>query len=143
MVKKSASPNVAIPGFDPQSLFGALEKSVSSFQDVTAEGKLTLEAVTQSAKAVAAGAETLRGDLLAYSQLTLERAVAQAQALATAKTPQDVIDLQTTFAKAALDSYLAQFSRGLEITSSLAKDSMAPITERVSALQSQFKFPTA
>ena len=47
---------------------------------------------------------------------------------------QEVVELQTTFAKSALESYMAAMGAMSEIASASVKDSMKPLNERVTAM---------
>jgi phasin family protein len=47
---------------------------------------------------------------------------------------QDVIELQTAFAKSAFETYLAEVGKMSETVSASVKESVAPLNERVTAL---------
>ena len=50
-----------------------------------------------------------------------------------------MVELQTTFAKSALEAYMAEFSKMSEIVSASVKDSVKPLNERVSAAVEKFQ----
>ena len=56
-----------------------------------------------------------------------------AKSLAGAKSVQEVVELQTAFAKTALETYMAELGRMSEIVSASVKDSVKPLNERVTA----------
>ena len=64
---------------------------------------------------------------------TRRRGTANACSLAGAKSVQEVIELQTTYAKSALDAYIAEVSKMSDIVSSSVKDAVKPLNERVTA----------
>ena len=68
-----------------------------------------------------------------------EDQVAAAKSLAGAKSVQEAMELQTTFAKSALEAYIAQMTKASEIVSASIKDSMKPLNERVSAAVEKFQ----
>jgi len=47
---------------------------------------------------------------------------------------QEVVELQTAFAKSALESYMAALGSMSETASASVKDSMKPLNERVTAV---------
>ena len=79
------------------------------------------------------GAEALGAQAMAYSKKAVEDHVAAAKSLSGAKSVQEVIELQTTYAKSALDAYIAEVSKMSDIVSSSVKDAVKPLNERVTA----------
>ncbi|HVK41844.1 MAG TPA: TIGR01841 family phasin [Phenylobacterium sp.] len=111
----------------------AVEKSLASLNEVNAHSKKNLEAVIASVTASTKGAEALGAQAMAYSKKAVEDQVAAAKSLSGAKSFQEVVELQTTFAKSALEAYMAEFSKMSEIMSASVKDSVKPLNERVTA----------
>lgn len=111
----------------------AVEKSLASLNEVNAHSKKNLEAVIASVTASTKGAEALGAQAMAYSKKAVESQVAAAKSLSGAKSIQEVVELQTTFAKSALEAYMAEFSKMSEIVSASVKDSVKPLNERVTA----------
>ena len=116
-----------------------VEKSLSALNEVNAQGKRNMEAVTASVTAAAKGAETLGAQVVAYSKGAFEAQVAQAKALGSAKSLQEVVELQTAFAKSFLEGYIAEFTRASEVVSTTVKDSMRPLNERTTSVVEQFQ----
>ena len=111
----------------------AVEKSLASLNEVNAHSKKNLEAVIASVTASTKGAEALGAQAMAYSKKAVESQVAAAKSLSGAKSIQEVVELQTTCAKSALEAYMAEFSKMSEIVSASVKDSVKPLNERVTA----------
>ena len=63
----------------------------------------------------------------------MEANVAAAKSLSGAKSIQEVVELQTSFAKSAMEAYMAELSKMGEIVQASVKDSMKPLNERVTA----------
>ena len=61
------------------------------------------------------------------------------KSLAGAKSVQEAMELQTTFAKSAMEAYIAQMTKASEIVSASIKDSMKPLNERASAAVEKFQ----
>jgi phasin family protein len=111
-----------------------VEKTLSALNEANAHSKKNLEAVVASVTASTKGAEALGAQAMAYSKSAFDAQVSAAKSLAGAKSVQEVIELQTAFAKGALETYMAQVAKMSETVSSSVKDSMAPLNERVTAL---------
>jgi phasin family protein len=116
-----------------QAFKDAVEKSLAGLNEVNAYSKKNLEAVIASVTAAAKGAEALGAETIAFSKSAMENQVAAAKSLSGAKSVQEVLELQTGFAKSALEAYIAQVSKASEIVSASMKDSMKPLNERVTA----------
>ena len=111
----------------------AVEKSLASLNEVNAHSKKNLEAVIASVTASTKGAEALGAQAMAYSKKAVESQVAAAKSLSGAKSIQEVVELQTNYAKSAFEAYVAEFTKMSEIMSASVKDSVKPLNERVTA----------
>ena len=110
-----------------------VEKTLAALNDANAHSKKNLEAVVASVTAATKGAEALGAQATAYSKKAVEANVAAAKSLSGAKSIQEVVELQTSFAKSAMEAYMAELSKMGEIVSASLKDSMKPLNERVTA----------
>ena len=122
-----------------QAFKDGVEKSLASLNDVNAQSKLNLEAVIASVTAATKGAETLSTHVMAYSKSAMETQVAAAKSFSTAKSVQDVIELQTSFAKSAMETYMAEMGKMSEIFAASMKESMKPLNERMTATVERFQ----
>jgi phasin family protein len=111
----------------------AIEKSLTSLNEANAHSKKNLEAVIASVTASTKGAEALGAQAMAYSKKAVEDQVAAAKSLSGAKSIQEVVELQTTFAKSALEAYMAEIGKMSEIVSASMRESVKPLNERVTA----------
>ena len=110
-----------------------VEKTLAAFSEANTHSKKNLEAVVASITAATKGAEALGAQAMAYSKTSFEANVAAAKSLTAAKSVQEVVELQTSFAKSALEAYMAEVGRMTEIVSASVKDSVKPLNERVTA----------
>lgn len=117
-----------------QAFKDSVEKSLAALNDMNAHSKKNLEAVVASVTAAAKGAEALGAQAMAYSKQSVEDHVAAAKALAGAKSVQEAVELQTAWAKSALETYMAQVGKMGETVAASVKDSMKPLNERVTAM---------
>ncbi|HEX3408328.1 MAG TPA: TIGR01841 family phasin [Caulobacteraceae bacterium] len=116
-----------------QAFKDSIEKSLTALGEVNANQKKNLEAVVASVTAATKGAEALGAQAMAYSKKALEDQVAAAKSLTTAKSVQEVVELQTAYAKSAFEAYIAQVTKASETVSASVKESFQPINERVTA----------
>jgi phasin family protein len=108
-----------------------VEKTLAAIGEVNAHSKKNLEALIASATATAKGAESLGARAAAYSKSTFDSQVSAAKALAGAKSVQEAIELQTAFAKTALETYVAEVGKMTEAFTATVKDAVSPLSARV------------
>ncbi|MBL8556412.1 MAG: TIGR01841 family phasin [Phenylobacterium sp.] len=116
-----------------------IEKGLAAMNELNAHSKKNLEAVVASATASAKGAEALGAQAMAFSKAVFDTQVSAAKSLAGAKSVQEVVELQTSFAKTALETYMAEFTKMSDTVSASVKESMKPINERVTATVEKFQ----
>ena len=119
----------------------SFEKSLAALNEMNAHSKKNLEAIVASMTAAAKGAETVGARYMAFSRKAMEEHVAAAKALASAKSIQEAVELQTGFAKGAFESVIAEVTELSEIASASVKDAMSPINERVTAMVASVQTP--
>ena len=117
-----------------QAFKEGVDKSLTALTEANTLGKKNIEAAVESVTAATRGAEALSAQALAYSKKSWEDGVNAAQALASAKSVQEVIELQTAFAKTAMEAYLAEVTKATDTLSASVKDSFKPINERTTAI---------
>ncbi|MFN3582723.1 phasin family protein [Phenylobacterium sp.] len=111
-----------------------VEKTLAALNEANTHSKKNLEAVIASVTAATKGAEALGAQAMAFSKAAFENQVNAARSLAGAKSVQEVMELQTAFAKTALETYMAEVGKMSETVSASVKDSMKPLNERVTAV---------
>ena len=116
-----------------------VEKGLAALNEMNTHSKKNLEAIVASATASAKGAEALGAQAMAFSKAVFDTQVSAAKSLAGAKCVQEVVELQTTFAKTALETYMAEFAKMSDTVSASVKESMKPLNERVTATVEKFQ----
>lgn len=116
-----------------QAFKDSVEKSLAGLNEMNAHSKKNLEAVVASVTAATKGAESLGAQAMAYSKKAMEDQVTAAKALSGAKSVQEAVELQTTWAKRAMELYMAEVGKMGETVAAAVKDSMKPLNERVTA----------
>jgi phasin family protein len=122
-----------------QAFREGVDKSVASLGELNAHGKKNLEAMVESATAAQKGVEALSQHALAYSKKTWEENVAAVQSMTQARSVQELIELQTTWAKSATEAYLSEVTKMTDVLTASVKDSFKPINERVTASVEKFQ----
>jgi len=115
------------------------DKSAAGLAELNAQGKQNLEAVVASAAAAQKGAEALSAQSVAFTKKTWEDGVAAAQSMTQARSIQELLELQTSWAKSATEAYLAEVTRATDVLTASVKDSFKPINERVTASVEKFQ----
>jgi len=122
-----------------QAFKDSIEKSLTALGEANAHSKKNLEAVVASVTAATKGAEALGAQAMAYSKKSLEDQVAAAKSLTGAKSVQEVVELQTAFAKSALEAYVTEMNKASETVASSVKECFQPLNERVTAFVERFQ----
>jgi phasin family protein len=122
-----------------QAFKEGVEKSLAAFADLNSHSKRNLEAVVASVTAATKGAETLGAQVTAFSKKAAEDHMAATKTLTSAKSLQEAVEFQTSYAKSFLDAYLAEMNKWSDTVSGSVKESLRPINERVSAVVEQFQ----
>ena len=117
-----------------QAFKEGVDKSINALTEMNTLGKKNIEAAVESVTAATRGAEALSAQALAYSKKSWEDGVSAAQALTSAKSIQEVIELQSAFAKSAMEAYLSEVTKMTDTMSASVKDSFKPINERATAI---------
>ncbi|MDC7682105.1 TIGR01841 family phasin [Asticcacaulis sp. BYS171W] len=122
-----------------QAFKDGVEKTLGALNEVNALSKSNVEAVVESLTAATKGAETVGAQAAAFTKKNWEEAVAAAKSLSTAKSVQEVIELQSSYAKTSLEAYVSELNSLTETLSASFKDTFKPINARVTATVEKFQ----
>ena len=122
-----------------QAVREGMDKSMASMSELSVQAKKNMDAVVESAAAAQKGTEALTKQAAAYSRKSWEDGVAAAQQLTQARSVQEMIELQTSFTKSAIELYVAEMNKAAEVMTASVKDSFKPINERVTASVEKFQ----
>lgn len=110
-----------------------IEKSMAAVNDLSAFHKNSVEAVIASATTASKGFEELNALAAGYAKKSMEDGMVAAKSLASAKSVQEVIEIQSDYTKSSLEAYLASVNTVSDHVSSMMKDSLKPLNERFAA----------
>ena len=116
-----------------------MEKSAKLFEDMIAFSKDNLEAVVESSKIAAKGAESLGQGAADYAKRSFETATQTLQTLSAVKSPTEFMKLQSDFARSAFDSMVTETSRSTETMMKLAGEIAQPLSNRFAVAAEKMK----
>lgn len=116
-----------------------LEKGAKAFEEAGAFHKGNIEAILESSKIAAKGAEKMGQDAAAYAKASYENATTAFKSFAAVKSPTELFKLQGDFARSAFDAWVAEASRSTEAALKLAGEIAQPIQNRVALAAEKIK----
>jgi phasin family protein len=122
-----------------KALKDGYEKAAAAFGDISAFSKSNVEAFVASASTAGKGAEKINARMASYAKQALEDGVEVAKKAATVKSVQELIELQSDYAKASLDTYMGEVNKLADLYATSMKDAMKPLNERVTAAVELFQ----
>ena len=111
----------------------SFDRAAKSYDSFASFNKETMEALIQSASATSKGLEAINAEALAFSKQQIEDSVAAAKAAMTSKSVQELVEIQSDFAKSAFESFVGQATKLGEMFTALAKETAEPINGRTAA----------
>lgn len=130
-----------------QALFGdinaraktAMEKGSKMFEEINDLNKGNIEAVVESSKVVAKGAETIGQQAAEYGRRSFENATATMKSFASIKSPTELFQLQSEYVRSAFDSFISETSKNSETVLKLAGEAMQPLSNRFAVAAEKIK----
>ena len=117
----------------------AFEKSTKLSEELVDFAKGNVEAVIASARVAAKASEILGQEAAEYGKKNFETATSAFKSFATVKSPTELFQLQSEFAKASFDSAVAEASRISESLLKVAGDIAQPISNRYALAAEKIK----
>ncbi|MGD2131553.1 MAG: phasin family protein [Maricaulaceae bacterium] len=115
------------------------EKAATAFGEFNAFSKDNVDAFVASASTAGKSAEKINAEVAAYAKQALESGVETAKKAATVKSVQELFELQSDYAKSALDTYVGEVNKLADMYTSSFKDAFKPLNKRVSAAVDLFQ----
>ncbi len=117
----------------------AVEQSMKSLDEMTEMARGNVEALMASVKAAAAGIEALGAHVTEVSRGRFEEVSNVMKAMTSAKTPNDMMQLQSDFAKTQFDHAVGEMSKLSEMMVKLAGEVFEPVQNRVAIATDKMK----
>jgi len=96
------------------------------FDDANLYGKDAMDSLLKSYSTAAKGFQAIASETAEYSKKAYEANVAHMEALMSVKSFEAAVELNTSFAKTAVEGYLAELNKLGEMYSDIAKQSYEP-----------------
>ncbi|WP_448578959.1 phasin family protein [Thermaurantiacus sp.] len=113
--------------------------AVKSMGEISEFAKGNVEAMMASAKAATAGVETITNVVVEHGKKSFEETTAAMKAMAAAKTPSELYQLQNDFAKARFDHAVAVWSTMSETMLKVAGEVTQPMSSRMALASEHMK----
>jgi phasin family protein len=130
-----------------QAMFGgmndraktAIEKSAKIGEEMAELTKGNVEAIVASGKVAAKGAEAMTQEAVEFSKKNFETVTAMFKSFAAVKSPTELFQLQSDYAKSSFDSAVAEASKLSEAWVKLAGEVVQPISSRYAVAAEKLK----
>lgn len=120
-----------------------VEKMTKNMEGAANFGQQNLDAVVEASRIAAKAAEGMGQELMAFSKKSYEESVAAAKDITQAKSLSELVEKQTAYSKASVESMMGEMSKLSEMMADAFKDSTAPLTDRMNASVDYAKTLTA
>jgi len=115
-----------------------MKTMMKSTEDFVAFGQANLEAFVKSGQIWSAGVQELTKQIATSAKASFDESVSTFKAISTAKSVKEAMDLQSSFAKAALEKAMAESNKLTDASIKLTEQTLAPITARVTVAVETF-----
>lgn len=102
-------------------------------------GKDQYEAATAATASLTKGLQKIAAETTDFSKASYEKGTAALEKLMAAKTPDAAFQIQSDFAKAAYESFVAQATKIGELYTNVAKESFKPVEVAITKAQDAAK----
>ncbi|WP_426166265.1 phasin family protein [Sandarakinorhabdus sp. DWP1-3-1] len=117
----------------------AVEQSMKSLDEITDMARGNVEALLASARAATAGIEQIATHVAEVSRKSFEEASTAMKAITSAKTPNELMQLQSDYAKGQFDQAVSEFSKLSEMMVKLAGEVFEPVQNRAAIATDKMK----
>jgi len=115
-----------------------IKTMMKTTEDFVAFGQANLEAFVKSGQIWSAGVQELTKQIATSAKASFDESVSTFKAMSTARSVKEAMDLQSSFAKAALEKAMAESNKLTDASIKLTEQTLAPITARVTVAVESF-----
>ena len=115
-----------------------MDKAMKTAEELMAFSQGNVEAMVKSSQIWAAGMQDLGKQFAATAQASMDETMSTFKVLSLVKSLKEAFDLQSSFARAALEKTMAESGRLTDASLKLTEQTLAPITARVSLAVEKF-----
>ena len=132
--EKTAETFETMAAINPEAFKEGYEKFAEGVTVAADFNKDTFDAFIASAGAFAKGFEKITAEQTNFFKSAFETTVANAKAVASAKSPQEAFDLNNEFARNAVETNLGQVNKTAGLWMETAKETVEPLSVRYSEM---------
>jgi phasin family protein len=115
-----------------------VEKAMKTTEELVAFSQANIEAIVKSSQIWTAGVQDLSKTFAASAKASMEESMAVFKAMTAVRSLTDAFEMQSSFARSALEKSLAESGRLTDASMKLTEQAMAPITARVTIAVEKF-----
>ena len=115
-----------------------MEKVVKTAEEFVAFGQGNVEAIVKSSQIWVAGVQDLSKQVAATAQAQFDETMSIFKAMSSVKSLKDMFELQSTYAKAAMEKTMSESGKLTDASLKLTEQALAPITARVTTAVESF-----
>lgn len=115
-----------------------MEKVVKTAEEFVAFGQGNVEAIVKSSQIWVAGVQDLSKQVAATAQAQFDETMSTFKAMSSVKSLKDMFELQSTYAKAAMEKTMSESGKLTDASLKLTEQALAPITARVTTAVESF-----
>jgi len=142
-VKKPATAEAVATELNGAAAAVAPAAPFAGYEELADLGRENFAAVLRANAALTEGLEAMGKEVMGYARNSFENAAETATALLAAKTFEDVVQLNTDFAKASFERMIEGSTRLSEMSVKVANEALAPLGDRVEATFQKLGKPLA
>lgn len=115
-----------------------MDKTVKTAEEFVSFSQGNVEAIMKAGQIWAAGVQDLNKTFAATAQAQMEAAMGSFKALAGVKSVKEAMDLQTSLARASMETAMAETGKITDASMKLAEQTIAPIAARMTLAAEKF-----
>lgn len=116
----------------------SVEKAMKNSEEALAFAQGNVEAFVKASQIYAAGLQDISTQLASSSKNSIEEGVAFSKSLMGVKSVKEAVDLQTGFARTAIEKAVSESNKFADATVKLAEQALAPLTARMTVAVEAF-----
>jgi phasin family protein len=133
----NTAPQGADVGID--NVESGLDKTLQTGVKAQRFNKETIHAYGESVAIAGKAIQSINADVSDYLEKSMEHAIATTKAIMSCKSFPEALEIQTNFASQALAGYFGYLAKLSELATASAKESLAPLKDRVEAIADEMQ----
>jgi phasin family protein len=122
-----------------KTMEAGVETVTKSMENAANFGQGNLEALVKASKISVKAAESMSGEIAAFSKKSYEDGLAAAKELSACRSVTEFAEKQASIAKTSAETFIGEAARLNEMYAAAAKEVMAPLNARFAAAVNVFK----